>query len=220
MHLQLLKAPFMPHEHEFDYDNNVYIKEESITERLDMVCGIDGWSLLMPHAPIRVTDTHWTVTAELSIFTPSGWVSRANVGEGVTAIPKEIDWEDKRRVLNLNQHTVKKAATDALKRSARSWGIGRYLLQTPKNVRDIQGIEKWFFQSGLIFGLVGRNNWREYLAKDNSVLTHYQHLKHIGNTLSLLADEYDLKTITYGEIRDILLARKLGSSDDSQAVAS
>jgi hypothetical protein len=208
INLNLLKAPFAPNDHEFDYDKNIYIKEFAITERLDLVCGVDGWALLYPQAPQMVTQTHWAVTAELSIKTDSGWVSRTNTGEGVTAIPKAMDWNDQRRVSNLAHQTVKKASTDALKRASRLWGIGRYLLNTPNNVQDIQGVTGWLLSSGLCYQLVGKSNWWELLKADSGVTAIYNHQNHLVNTLKQLGETHDLDTITYGAIRQLLIDRK------------
>ncbi|PHR61807.1 MAG: hypothetical protein COA43_01155 [Robiginitomaculum sp.] len=79
-----------------------YIDARDVMQRLDDVCGIGGWQNTYPHAGQRVI-------CELSIELDGKWVTRTN-GAGSTQI--EAD---------------KGAISDAFKRAAVLWGIGRYL---------------------------------------------------------------------------------------------
>lgn len=132
-----LQKPFQAYEHEFNYEDWAYISEHAITTRLDTVLGIDGWQL--KQTDIRqVTATHWVAVVELSIKTDNGWITRSGTGEGTTAINKpkkdgSDPLEDPRYVTNMGENAAKGAVTDAFRRAARLFGIGRYLLNLPKD---------------------------------------------------------------------------------------
>lgn len=131
MNLQDLKKPFQPREHFFNYEKWAYIQEDAIAERLDSVCGIDGWKL-ETYEPQQVTAAHWVARCDLSIKIGSEWVSRTGIGENVVSVPKNRELTDERFALGLGENGAKGAATDAFRRAARLWGIGRYLLSLPK----------------------------------------------------------------------------------------
>lgn len=132
MNLQDLKKPFQPREHKFNYENWAYIDEDAITTRLDDVCGIGNWQLITRSLE-QVTTTHYICTVDLQIKIDGEWVTRSGVGEGTVQPRKE--WspgKDMRYDVNIGENAAKGAATDAFRRAARLWGIGRYLLQLPK----------------------------------------------------------------------------------------
>lgn len=137
MNLEDLKKPFQPRQHDFNYEGWAYIGEDAITTRLDDVCGVGGWQLKQTELR-QVTATHWVVAVELSILINGQWVVRAGVGEGTTSINKPYGGgvdplDDPRYVSNMGENAAKGAATDAFRRAARLWGIGRYLLDLPKD---------------------------------------------------------------------------------------
>ena len=84
-----------------------YIDSREVQKRLDDVCGFDGWKSEMKYTPDGVICT-------LSIKLPSGeWISRTDGGEKSQASP------------------FKGACSDALKRAAVQFGVGRYLYYIP-----------------------------------------------------------------------------------------
>lgn len=79
-----------------------YIDARDVMDRLDAVCGIGGWQS-------KYTTAEKIVICEIGIKIGDEWVWKAN-GAGETQIEAE-----------------KGAASDAFKRAAVLWGIGRYL---------------------------------------------------------------------------------------------
>lgn len=79
-----------------------YIDARDVMERLDSVCGIGGWQCSYPHADKKTI-------CEISIFIDGQWISKAD-GAGDSDIEAE-----------------KGAISDAFKRAAVKWGVGRYL---------------------------------------------------------------------------------------------
>lgn len=81
-----------------------YIDARDVMDRLDEVCGPSGWK------DSYIETVKGRVLCELSILVPElGWVSKSD-GAGDTDVEGE-----------------KGAISDALKRAAVKWGIGRYL---------------------------------------------------------------------------------------------
>lgn len=79
-----------------------YIDARDVMERLDQVCGPQGWQATYPHA-------NGKTVCSIGIKVGDEWVWKAN-GAGDTDIEAE-----------------KGALSDAFKRAAVMWGIGRYL---------------------------------------------------------------------------------------------
>lgn len=79
-----------------------YIDARDVMERLDTVCGPGGWQCRYPHA-------NGKTVCEIGIRVDNEWVWKAD-GAGDTDVEKE-----------------KGALSDAFKRAAVRWGIGRYL---------------------------------------------------------------------------------------------
>lgn len=118
--LLTLRAPFAPDEHEF-LNGNAYITEQAITTRLEDV------------------DPNWT-------FDIISIINRNNIVYCVTRLTLKgvqrdgvgmsaIAYSSKDATRETNE-AEKSAATNALKRAARLFGIGRYLLSLPSNVID------------------------------------------------------------------------------------
>ena len=80
----------------------VYITARDVMDRLDEAVGIDGWSS-------HLLEVQGRVTCELAIRFGERWITKTD-GAGDTGI-----------------EGVKGAISDALKRSAVLWGVGRYL---------------------------------------------------------------------------------------------
>ena len=118
-----LKEYFPVKSHEF-LQGKTYISEEAITNRLDEVD--PSWSF--ERLDITVRDTQVIATFRLTVC----GVSRDGVGmDSIKQGAGEAE---------------KSAATDALKRAARLFGIGRYILEMGKAVTDYQSLERWLIQ--------------------------------------------------------------------------
>lgn len=87
-----------------------YLDARNVMDRLDAVCGPDGWQATYPHANSKTV-----CSIGLWCGSERGWVYKAN-GAGDSDIEAE-----------------KGAMSDAYKRAGVLWGIGRYLymLETP-----------------------------------------------------------------------------------------
>lgn len=126
--LAILRKPFAPNEHEFK-GGFTYISEEAISNRLDEVD--PSWSLVILNQAIR--DNHSVTTVRLTVK----GVSRDGVGM------QNLTITVKGEVKENPSEPEKGAATDALKRAARLFGIGRYLLGIPDNVKDMAALTNW-----------------------------------------------------------------------------
>lgn len=115
--INLLAKPFRRAEHEFTR-GYVYITEGAITARLDEVD--PNWTFEIQQLSVR--DKQGVCAARLTVQ----GVTRENVGMQVIEYQKDSDKEA--------GEAEKGAATDALKRCARLFGIGRYLLDDPPKV--------------------------------------------------------------------------------------
>jgi hypothetical protein len=147
-----LQATFSADEHFFNYEGWAYISESAITNRLDSVVGIDNWAFTIKDI-MQVTQTHYIVTARLTISINDTEIFREGIGEGTTSIAKPYNdkdpLKDPRYMSNVGENGAKGAATDALRRCARLFGIGRYLLDMPKTsygkpeIKDHFGLDQW-----------------------------------------------------------------------------
>lgn len=126
--INLLSKPFRRVEHEFTR-GYVYITEGAITARLDEVD--PNWSFEIQQLSVR--DKQGVCAARLTV----NGVTRENVGMQAIEYQKDSDRE--------SGEPEKGAVTDALKRCARLFGIGRYLLDDPPKVNGGNDAEfnKW-----------------------------------------------------------------------------
>lgn len=83
-----------------------YIDARDVMERLDEVCGVENWQCTYSHAGQKTI-------CDLSIRINGEWITKSG-GAGDTQIEAE-----------------KGAISDAMKRAAVLWGIGRYLYDCP-----------------------------------------------------------------------------------------
>lgn len=90
-----------------------YIDARDVQDRLDDVCGIGGWQALCPHA-------NGKTSYKIGIKVGDEWVWKEN-GAGDSDVEAE-----------------KGAFSDALKRAAVMWGIGRYLYDVKNIWVDIE----------------------------------------------------------------------------------
>lgn len=90
-----------------------YIDARDVMERLDEVCGPENWQVKYSHANSKTI-------AEIGIKIDGEWIWKAN-GAGDTQVEAE-----------------KGAISDAMKRAAVCWGIGRYLYDVPNVWVDLE----------------------------------------------------------------------------------
>lgn len=84
-----------------------YLDARDVMDRLDLVCGPAGWERRHPHVG-------GTTTCEIAIWAEGrGWIVKSD-GAGDTQVEAE-----------------KGSLSDAFKRAAVNWGIGRYLYNLP-----------------------------------------------------------------------------------------
>lgn len=133
--LNKLKAWFPVNDHEFDYSKNCYITEYAITNRLEEVD--PAWSLTAPVITTRTEhgEKGLTIVTVVLQMTVKG-VTRTGLGRSDIELRKDGSREA--------DQAEKSAATDALKRCARLFGVGRYLLTLDKGVKDYPSLQKWF----------------------------------------------------------------------------
>lgn len=125
-----LRKYFALKQHEF-LSGNAYITEAAITTRIEDVD--PAWTFEI----LNISNRDAQVTA-LGRLTIKG-VSRDGIGMAKIAMTKDGKAEA--------NEAEKAAATDALKRAARLFGIGRYLLEM-ENVTNAGDLERWFARSG------------------------------------------------------------------------
>lgn len=97
-----------------------YIDARDVMKRLDEVCGVDGWDKTIEHFPNGFI-------CELTIKTGDIYATRSDVA-GYTKVEPE-----------------KGGASDAFKRAAANWGIGRYLYYLPNEWVELtnKGSAEW-----------------------------------------------------------------------------
>lgn len=124
-HLEILRRKFRPEDHEFRQNKFIYLTEDSITDRLDEVDPSWTFDILDKYA----RDNQVVVIARMTIH--GVWRD----GIGMQDIKESVGEPEKG------------AATDALKRCARLFGIGRYILTIPTNVTTMQSLTVWLKQN-------------------------------------------------------------------------
>jgi len=176
--VELLTAYFDPSDHEF-LQGRAYITESAITTRIELVD--PSWSFAIMNTQQR--DEKIIVTAALSIQD----VTRDNIGMAVIAKSREGDKE-------INE-PEKAAATDALKRCARLFGIGRYLLTLPSSVRDESSLAKWMNGSASTNPISQRPDDKQPpVLIEDVVITHWVKATPDGRKYHVL------KTVNHGNI--------------------
>ena len=89
-----------------------YIDARDVMERLDYICGVDGWQCRYSHTATKTV-------CDIGIRFGTEWVWKAD-GAGDTDVEAE-----------------KGALSDAFKRAAVRWGIGRYLYDLGNNYAEV-----------------------------------------------------------------------------------
>lgn len=104
-----------------------YLDAREVMKRLDEVCGIDGWQA--KYIPVE-----GGLICELSIKIGDNWITKSNTADNTKVAP------------------IKGGASDALKRAAVLFGVGRYLYYLPnkwvkldayKNLTEIPALPDW-----------------------------------------------------------------------------
>lgn len=129
--IALLTAPFSTYDHEFNYGKVIYLTEGAITTRLDEVD--PNWSFrvsLVEHRADKVI-----VYAALTVNGVTRESNGYDEAEYVKGKERTPEYE-------VNQRE-KAALTDALKRCARLFGIGRYILNIPKSIKSHDALNVW-----------------------------------------------------------------------------
>lgn len=129
-----LAAPFDPKEVKFKpqmVKNNrclamAYIDARLVQDRLDDVLGVDGWQDLYDLVP------DGSVVCRLRVRFGEKWVTKTDVG----STSEQPDAGDR----------LKAAFSDALKRAAVKYGIGRYLYRLPAQWVDYDPVKKQIVQ--------------------------------------------------------------------------
>ena len=126
--LAILTAPFAPADHEFNR-GYIYITEEAICARIETVDPSWEWRI----SELAFVDSMATVIGALTVCN----VTRYGTGQQLAQLDKDSGIEKV-------GESRKGATTDAMKRAARLFGIGRYLLQCPKEVKEYgPQLNKW-----------------------------------------------------------------------------
>ncbi|WP_278984097.1 Rad52/Rad22 family DNA repair protein [Sphingobium yanoikuyae] len=143
--LTSLQAPFAPHEHKWRAQSVArdgrraqalcYIDARTVQARLDEVCGVAGWESSFAETPSG------RVIASISIDMGARWVSKSD-GAGATAMEGE-----------------KGGLSDAFKRAAVMWGIGRYLYTIPSTWAECDVVRDEGGQPRLRNGKPTWKNW-------------------------------------------------------------
>lgn len=115
-----LTAPFAAHEHDF-LQGRTYLTELAITSRMDFID--PAWEFNVTR--VEYNGERVTVFATLTVCGTSRSSCGTDKLKGGVGEPE------------------KSATTDALKRCARLFGIGRYILGIPDNVKDVRAMENW-----------------------------------------------------------------------------
>lgn len=104
-----------------------YIDAREVMKRLDDVCGVAGWQ-------DKYLPVDGGFICELSILIDGNWITKSNAAG------------------NTKVEAIKGGASDALKRAAAVWGIGRYLYYLPnawvpvneyKQLKEIPELPNW-----------------------------------------------------------------------------
>jgi len=138
-----LKKPFAAQFHDFT-QGFVYLAERAVCERIEQVDPAWSFEIVdVSHYPGR---NRVNVRARMTIL----GVSREGIGSGNyldTPVKeyktKELKQNDLGQQMMNYSESEKGAATDALRRCARLFGVGRYLLDTPQNVNDERSLAAW-----------------------------------------------------------------------------
>jgi len=144
--LEILRERFPVEDHEF-LNERAYITESAITTRIEDVD--PSWEGVVIGKPdIRESAGNTLAISVLFRLTING-VSRDGIGMAQVQVKRGYKKDGKYVTLPPEEwaevnEAEKSAATDALKRAARLFGIGRYLLSLPKTIKDPASLKAYF----------------------------------------------------------------------------
>jgi hypothetical protein len=129
--LTVLRAVFPPQAHEFR-NGFVYIAEEWVAGRIESVDPAFNFEVISTYCRDKQAIVVAKLTIKGSTRTNTGMQMLEYVRDKTTKQPTDTE----------SGEAEKGATTDAFKRSARLFGVGRYLLTAPKNL-DEKSLVKW-----------------------------------------------------------------------------
>jgi hypothetical protein len=144
--LQILQRPFPAAQHKFK-QGRAYISEEAVLNRIEEVDPNWSWERIDVHQRDRQIIAAYRMTIQ----------GNSKVGEGMALIEMTKEYTDQKtgeiKPARESNEAEKAAVTDALRRAARLYGIGRYLLNLPKDekgnpiVNNVTALDKWLNQN-------------------------------------------------------------------------
>lgn len=174
--LKLLKEPFSPSEHEFTR-GMCYIREWAICDRIEEVDASWDFSVVS----IEHRNNQVIVLGRMTI----AGVTRENTGMETIGYTKDKgdnrDKTDTKKVATdltgapvESNEAEKSATTDALKRCARLFGVGRYLLMLDDTVKDERTLKAWLDRQNNKVTTIDEisNTWSEAVAR--AYVKHWQ----------------------------------------------
>lgn len=139
-----------------------YIDSREVMKRLDDICGVGGWQ-------DRYVPVDGGLICELSILIDGAWITKSNAAG------------------NTKVEALKGGASDALKRAAATWGVGRYLYYLPNAWVAIK-------QQGNSYTLAEQPELPEW-AKPNSRIERWEDVAELEAAADSGADEMDVDNI-------------------------
>lgn len=143
MNLADLKKPFPPEKISWRVGSTTkdkskgmalaYIDARDVQDRFDEVCGVENWQNKFPHA-------NGKTVCEIGIRTVKSWLEQATDGTFVR-VPDEWIWKAD-GAGDSDVEAEKGALSDAFKRAAVKWGVGRYLYDLDSPWVELETYEK------------------------------------------------------------------------------
>ena len=146
-----------------------YLDARDVMDRLDKVCGLGGWQSEQPWSDGK------KLNCRIGIKIGDEWIWKSD-GAGDTAVEGD-----------------KGAFSDALKRAAVNWGVGRYLYQTPNFWADLTPAGRSFkFNDAAIKGLNDKmDNWLLPRKKAKFVAAYNKNRAAVDSMIdAIIANEY------------------------------
>src|SRR3990167_4244300 len=142
-----------------------YIDARDVMKRLDDVLGAENYQT-------KFITVDGCFVCELSLRLGDEWITRSD-GASKTHI-----------------EPVKGGISDALKRAANAWGIGRYLYYMPPtcSASNVSSWPKWAFPNNKI------ENWEDIAEMEAEIDTGMDEEEVVANTIGLLEKIKDAKT--------------------------
>jgi len=141
-----LRAPFPAKYHKF-LQGMAYIQEWASADRIEEVD--PAWSMRHVATSHRANEATGQMIVSVTVEMKIKGSVRIGVGSESVKLtkPKKVknvvtgkdEW-----IVNEANEAEKSAATDAFKRACRMFGMGRYLLRLPSNVKNEQQLQSWF----------------------------------------------------------------------------